>query len=103
MRVAFEDPADESRLCNLLKVVAGNAHKADTKSYRRVPVLINKAVEGRNPQRFHKTSCHFVHSAEAAEQQFGITRYGCPFFCGMSVSFVRGGGRQAPPRCPTRR
>src|SRR5437667_177040 len=51
MRVAFEDPADESGLCNLLKVVAGNAHKADTKSYRRVPGLINKAVEGGVRQR----------------------------------------------------
>ncbi len=58
MRVAFEDPADESGLCNLLKVVAGNAHKADTKSYRRVPVLINNAVEGRIRQRSHKIRHH---------------------------------------------
>src|SRR5207245_9755741 len=101
MRVAVEDPADESGLCNLLRVVAGNAYKADTKSYRRVPVLINNAVEGRIRQRSHKTSCHFVHSAEVAEQQFGITSYGCHLFGGMSVACVRGGERQAPPSCPT--
>src|SRR5438093_12030537 len=102
MRVAFEDPADESGLCNLLKVVAGNAHEADTKSYRRVPVLINNAVEGRIRQRSHETSCHFVHSAEVAEQQFGITSYGCHLFGGMYVTCVRRGERPAPPACPTR-
>src|SRR2546425_5295304 len=101
MRIAFEDPADESRLRDLLKVVAGNAHEADTKSYGRIPVLINNAVEGRIGERSHETSCHVVHSAEVAEQQFGITSYGGHLFGGMSIACVRGGERQAPPSCPT--
>src|SRR3989442_3525913 len=97
MRVAFEDPADESRLCNLLKVVAGNAHKADTKSYRRVPVLFNKSGEGRNRQRSHKTSCHLVHNAQVAAQQIGNTTYRRPLFFGMFITPVPRGETQAPP------